>query len=226
MRSSPYGTSNGTRASVRSFLRAHNSLRNGRLRLQEAARNFVGRQSAEEAQRERHARLGRQDRMAGGENQPQQIVADIVVERGIDIGRLRPDRFRVRGRSLHAFVRASFLRRRLSIARCLAVAISQAAGFSGMPVSGQRSSAATSASCASSSAWPMSRVTRVSEAISFADSILKTARMARWVSVAVTATDHTILSLPVQRAPGAPPCYLRFLSICAAGARPVHAFPA
>jgi hypothetical protein len=32
-----------------------------------------------------------------------------------------------------------------------------------------------------------------------ADSILKTARMARWVSVAVTATDHTISTFPAQQ---------------------------
>ena len=39
-------------------------------------------------------------------------------------------------------------------------------------------------------------------AMSLADSILQTASMARWVSAAVTATDHTIFNPSVQR-PGA-----------------------
>src|SRR5260370_3747441 len=39
-------------------------------------------------------------------------------------------------------------------------------------------------------------------AMSLADSILQTASIARWVSVAVTATDHTIFNPSVQR-PGA-----------------------
>jgi len=44
--------------------------------------------------------------------------------------------------------------------RCFAVAISQAPGFSGMPAAGHCSSAATSASCARSSARPTSRTIR------------------------------------------------------------------
>src|SRR5207244_5380401 len=47
------------------------------------------------------------------------------------------------------------------------------------------------ASCASSSARPTSRTMRARAAISIADSILQTASMTRWVSVAVTTTDHT-----------------------------------
>ena len=78
------------------------------------------------------------------------------------------------------------------MARCLAVAISQAPGLRGMPVAGHCSSAATSASCARSSARPTSRTMRVSPAISRADSMRQTASMARWVSVAATAADHTI----------------------------------
>ena len=48
-------------------------------------------------------------------------------------------------------------RRSWSIARCLAAAISQAPGLRGTPARGHCSSAATSASCASSSATPTSR---------------------------------------------------------------------
>src|SRR5436190_6370733 len=67
-----------------------------------------------------------------------------------------------------------------------------------MPDSGHCSSAATRASCASSSAIPTSRTMRVRPAIILADSILQTASIARCVSVAVTATHHTIFNSLVQ----------------------------
>jgi hypothetical protein len=63
--------------------------------------------------------------------------------------------------------------------RRLAVAISQAPGFSGIPDTGHCSRPATSASWASSSATATSRTMRVSPAISRADSILHTASIAR-----------------------------------------------
>ena len=68
-------------------------------------------------------------------------------------------------------------RRNRSMARFFAVAMSQAAGLSGIPVSGQRSSATARASWASSSASPTSRTTRASPAISFANSIRQMASM-------------------------------------------------
>src|SRR6267378_299862 len=73
------------------------------------------------------------------------------------------------------------------MARCFAVAMSQAPGLSGTPDSGHRSSAATSASCARSSARPTSPTMRVSPAMTLADSIRHTASIARWVSDIVTA---------------------------------------
>src|SRR5688572_24913753 len=76
--------------------------------------------------------------------------------------------------------------------------MSHAPGLSGTPDSGHRSSAATSASCARSSARPMSRTIRVSPAMSLADSILQTASIARCVSGAVMATDQIIFHLSVQ----------------------------
>src|SRR3954468_15452323 len=76
-------------------------------------------------------------------------------------------------------------RRKLSIARCFAVAISHAPGRSGMPPAGHCSSAATSASCASSSASPTSPVTRVSAPTSLADSMRQTASTTRWTSTSV-----------------------------------------
>ena len=90
------------------------------------------------------------------------------------------------------------LRRQRSMARCFAAAISQAPGLSGMPDSGHCSSAATRASCASSSARPTSRTIRARPAMIRADSILQTASIARCVWVAVTATHHTIFNPPVQ----------------------------
>ena len=60
-------------------LGADDALRDRRLGDEERARDLVGRQAAEQAQRERDARLGRQHRMAGGEHEPQQVVADVVV---------------------------------------------------------------------------------------------------------------------------------------------------
>src|ERR1700733_6956689 len=90
---------------------------------------------------------------------------------------------------------ATALRRKRSMARRLAVAVSHAAGLSGTPVRGHCSSAATSASCARSSARPTSRVRRVSPATTRADSMRHAASMVRCVarceSVADTATDHT-----------------------------------
>ena len=70
-------------------LRAHDALRDRRLGDEKGARDLVGREAAEQAQRERDLRLGREQRMARGEDEPQQIVADVVVERGVEIGRPR-----------------------------------------------------------------------------------------------------------------------------------------
>src|SRR5689334_22919350 len=84
------------------------------------------------------------------------------------------------------------LLRSTSIARCLAVAMSQAPGLRGTPDCGHCSSAATSASCARSSATPTSRTMRVRPAMSLADSIRQIASMVRCVSEAVTAPNHII----------------------------------
>src|SRR6267378_2762723 len=84
------------------------------------------------------------------------------------------------------------------MARCFAVDISQAPGLSGMPEPGHCSRAATRASWANSSAMPTSRTMRVSPAMMRADSMRQTASMARWVSVEVTATHHTIFKTIAQ----------------------------
>src|SRR6266581_2103771 len=66
-------------------LRADDALGDGRLGDEEGARDLVGRQAAEQAQRERGARLGREHRMAGDEHEAQEVVADVVVH-AIDQG--------------------------------------------------------------------------------------------------------------------------------------------
>src|SRR2546423_662555 len=79
-----------------------------------------------------------------------------------------------------SYLCSSVLRRRIrSVARCFAVAINQGPGLSGTPEVGHCSSAATSASCASSSAVPMSPTRRLSRAMSRGDSIRQIASIAR-----------------------------------------------
>src|SRR4249919_2917797 len=84
-----------------------------------------------------------------------------------------------------------------SIARFLAVAISQAPGLSGTPVRGHRSSAARSASWARSSATPTSPVIRASAAISRVDSILQTASIARRASRSLIVSPAALRRLLV-----------------------------
>ncbi len=68
-------------------LRADDPLRDGRLGNEERASDLVGRQPAEQPERERDARLDRQDWMPGGEDEAQEIVAHVVVDGGIEVER-------------------------------------------------------------------------------------------------------------------------------------------
>ena len=70
-------------------LGAHDALGDGRLRHEEGARDLLGLETGDEPQGQRHLRLPAEHRMAGGEHQPQQVVADVVVERGVEVGHLR-----------------------------------------------------------------------------------------------------------------------------------------
>ena len=83
--SAPRGTSNGTLRLGEGPLGPDDALGDGRLRDEERARDLLGRQAAEQAERERDARLGGEHRMAGGEHEAQEVVADVVVERGVEI---------------------------------------------------------------------------------------------------------------------------------------------
>ena len=71
------------------LLGADDALRDGGFGDEKRARDFVGRQAAEKPQRQRGARLRRQHRMAGGEDEPQQIVAHIIIERRLELARER-----------------------------------------------------------------------------------------------------------------------------------------
>ncbi len=66
-------------------LGADDALGDGRLRDEECARDLLGGQTAEQAKRERHARFGGENRMTGGEDEAQQVVAHVIVERGVEI---------------------------------------------------------------------------------------------------------------------------------------------
>ena len=61
-------------------LGADDALGDGRLGDEKRARDLVGGEPAEQAQRQGDARLGGQHRMAGREDQPQQVVADVVIQ--------------------------------------------------------------------------------------------------------------------------------------------------
>ena len=53
---------------------------------EEGARDLLGRQAADQPERERDARFGGEDRMAGGEHEAEEVVADVVVDGGVEIG--------------------------------------------------------------------------------------------------------------------------------------------
>src|SRR6266567_8024226 len=99
-------------------------------------------------------------------------------------------------------------RRTRSIARCFAVAISQAPGPSGTPWTGHCSSAITRASCASSSAAPTSPVMRARPAMRRGDSIRQTAsiaeRVASWLSTVGGPHHLKDVGLPFPAGPYVP----------------------
>src|ERR1700730_14162366 len=107
--------------------------------------------------------------MTGGEDEPKQFVADVLVESGVQIGH-----------------------RLLLLRRAVAVCNSQAPGLWGMPVAGQCSRAASRASCVKSSASGTSRSILERLVISRGCSIRHTATMLRWMSAAVMAAGDIL----------------------------------
>ena len=71
--------------------------------------------------------------MAGGEHKAQEIVANSIVERGNEIWLRRSLLNLELVTELLVLSFSSFLRRKRSIARCFAAAMSQAPGFPGCP---------------------------------------------------------------------------------------------
>ena len=67
-------------------LGADDALLNGRFGGEKRPRNLRRGEAGQQLQRQRHARFGRQHRMTRGEDQPQQIIADIVFESGVEVG--------------------------------------------------------------------------------------------------------------------------------------------
>ena len=68
-------------------LGADDALLDGGLGGQKRARDLFGREAGQQLQRQRHARLGRQHRVARREDQPQQVIAHIVIQRRVEIRR-------------------------------------------------------------------------------------------------------------------------------------------
>ena len=120
---------------------------------QEGARDLLGREAAEQAKRQGNARLGSSGwqavNMSRSRSSP--MSSSRVASSSATACSWRSPDSRPSSRWVRSTTRP---RRKRSIARRLAVAISEAPGLSGTPQSGQRPSAATSASCASSSASP------------------------------------------------------------------------
>ena len=77
-RSGPYGHLEGDVPGGEGALGADDALGDGRLRGEEGAGDLRCRQAAEQPQGEGDAGLGGQDRVAGGEDEPQQVVVDVV----------------------------------------------------------------------------------------------------------------------------------------------------
>ena len=63
----------------------HDTLCDRRFRHEKRSRDLIGRQAAEQAQRERGAGFARQHGMAGDEDQPEHVITDMIVERSIEI---------------------------------------------------------------------------------------------------------------------------------------------
>src|SRR5207247_3841103 len=66
-------------------LRADDTLRDRRLGNEKSACDLVSRQAAEETKGERSARFARQNRVTGHEDQAEHVVANVVVERGVEL---------------------------------------------------------------------------------------------------------------------------------------------
>jgi hypothetical protein len=69
-----------------SLLGPDDSLGDGRLRDEERARDLGGLEAPDQPERERNARLGRENRVTGREHEAEEVVADVIVDRSVEIG--------------------------------------------------------------------------------------------------------------------------------------------
>src|SRR5262245_26595600 len=65
----------------------YDALGHGGFRDEEGARDLLGAETAEQAERERHPRLGREHRVAGDEHETQEVVTDVVVDCSVEVHR-------------------------------------------------------------------------------------------------------------------------------------------
>ena len=142
-------------------LGAHQALRHRRRRHEERARDLLGRESPEGAERQGDLRLDGERGVAAGEDQPEAVVVRPPLRPRPRTRAARPPRARPSARARRASPRNRASRRRRSIALWRAVDTSHARGFSGTPPPGQRSSAAAKASCMTSSARSKSPTSRM-----------------------------------------------------------------
>ena len=118
--SSPRGTSKGTCACSQGPLGPHDALGDGRLGGQEGPGDLVGGEAAEQAQGERHPRLGGEHRVAGHEHQAQQVVAHGRRKAASKSGHALCRRISSSCAQLLVLARQRCRRRSRSMARCLA----------------------------------------------------------------------------------------------------------
>ena len=78
-------------------LRAHEPLRHRRVRQEERARDLLGRQAAERAQRQRHLRVERERRVAAGEEQLEPLVGERRLVHVVFDGLVDPQQLRLLG---------------------------------------------------------------------------------------------------------------------------------
>ena len=156
----PGGCRNGMPGHADLRLRPHQPLGHGRLGHQEGAGDLGRRQAGHQAQRQRDAGLGRERRVAAGEDQLETVVGHCVVLLGV----LRVER-RSGSASQRAAARAAPARGGGGRwRRCRPWRRSSRAASPGTPSAGQRAAARPNASCTDSSARSASPKRRMSAA--------------------------------------------------------------
>ena len=68
-----------------SALGADDALGDGRFRDEEGTCDLIGGETSEQAESERYARLGRENGMTGGEDEAEEVVADVIVDCCVEI---------------------------------------------------------------------------------------------------------------------------------------------